>query len=256
VICLPPLLLETFPYALFIELLIGLLLGLSGNTLDKSTFTKPNEGIWRSARNSILFGAIVAFMLCSLLLISVLIVVLLTYPQPANMPESDILGKLWISDLLITLPFFCPVIMIIMFITALIVGGLACIQHIILRVFLQLLKSMPWNYPQFLDYAAEHILLRKVGGGYIFLHRLVLEYFAGLENKSDREVSAQSRQETLSPDTTLSAPTALIEEGKHMNVVVAVSTPLPAEGSRLLPCGHEWRPNARFCVVCGTPTPL
>ena len=42
--------------------------------------------------------------------------------------------------------------------------------------------SVPWHYAQFLDYAAEHILLRKVGGGYIFVHRLLLEYFASLDN--------------------------------------------------------------------------
>jgi hypothetical protein len=39
------------------------------------------------------------------------------------------------------------------------------------------------NYPPFLDYAAERILLRKAGGGYIFVHRLLLEYFASLETK-------------------------------------------------------------------------
>jgi hypothetical protein len=33
----------------------------------------------------------------------------------------------------------------------------------------------------FLDYATERIFLRKVGGGYIFIHRMPLEYFAGLE---------------------------------------------------------------------------
>jgi hypothetical protein len=37
---------------------------------------------------------------------------------------------------------------------------------------------MPWGLVRFLDYAAERVLLRKVGGGYIFVHRLLLEYFA------------------------------------------------------------------------------
>jgi hypothetical protein len=32
----------------------------------------------------------------------------------------------------------------------------------------------------FLDYATECILLRKVGGGYIFIHRLLQDYFAAL----------------------------------------------------------------------------
>ncbi len=60
-------------------------------------------------------------------------------------------------------------------------GGLACIQHVVLRFFLWRGGWLPWRLPQFLDYAADRILLRKVGGGYIFIHRLLLEYFAGLD---------------------------------------------------------------------------
>jgi len=40
---------------------------------------------------------------------------------------------------------------------------------------------MPLHYSAFLDYCAERIFLRKVGGGYIFVHRLLMEYFASLE---------------------------------------------------------------------------
>jgi hypothetical protein len=38
--------------------------------------------------------------------------------------------------------------------------------------------SAPFHYAQFLDTAVDRIFLRKVGGGYIFLHRMLLEYFA------------------------------------------------------------------------------
>jgi hypothetical protein len=38
--------------------------------------------------------------------------------------------------------------------------------------------STPWNYARFLDHATDRILLRKVGGGYTFIHRMLLEYFA------------------------------------------------------------------------------
>jgi hypothetical protein len=38
----------------------------------------------------------------------------------------------------------------------------------------------PWQYVDFLDYAAERIFLHKVGGGYIFLHRLLQDHFAAL----------------------------------------------------------------------------
>ena len=60
-------------------------------------------------------------------------------------------------------------------------GGTAFIQHITLRLLLWQDGVVPLNYPRFLDYAAERIFLRKVGGGYIFIHRLLLEYFASLD---------------------------------------------------------------------------
>lgn len=66
-------------------------------------------------------------------------------------------------------------------ICTLIFGGFACIQHFFLRWILVTENSMPWNYARFLDYAAERIFLRKVGGGYIFVHRLLMEHFAQME---------------------------------------------------------------------------
>jgi hypothetical protein len=62
-------------------------------------------------------------------------------------------------------------------------GGLFFLQHFIVRVFLWYKGLAPLSYVRFLDYAAEHLFLRKVGGRYIFIHRLLLEYFASLENK-------------------------------------------------------------------------
>jgi len=41
--------------------------------------------------------------------------------------------------------------------------------------------ELPLNPAHFLDYAAERVFLQKVGGGYIFIHRLLLEYFAEME---------------------------------------------------------------------------
>jgi len=31
--------------------------------------------------------------------------------------------------------------------------------------------TAPWHYVDFLDYAAERLLLHKVGSGYMFIHR-------------------------------------------------------------------------------------
>ena len=60
-------------------------------------------------------------------------------------------------------------------------GGTAYLLHFIVRGLLWWEGKLPWNYAQFLDEAADRIILRKVGGGYIFIHRYVLEYFASLE---------------------------------------------------------------------------
>ena len=66
------------------------------------------------------------------------------------------------------------------FVAGLFGGWDAWIKHFVLRFLLWRGGYLPWNLPRFLDYAAERILLRKVGGGYLFIHRLLREYFASL----------------------------------------------------------------------------
>lgn len=126
-----------------------------------------------------------------------------------------------------------------------------------LRFLLWHAGLVPWNYPHFLDIAAEWILLRKVGGGYLFVHRLLLDYFANLETEPGSDEIAESRQERLQPDTVPSAPTELtrVDEFSEVPTAPLAPTPVLSEVPRLLPCRHEWRPNARFCGVCGAPVP-
>jgi hypothetical protein len=75
------------------------------------------------------------------------------------------------------------VVMVAVISASLVFGGLAVIQHGVLRFILLRSGYGPLNYARFLDYAASRVLLRKVGGGYIFVHRLLLEYFAGIKNQ-------------------------------------------------------------------------
>ena len=35
---------------------------------------------------------------------------------------------------------------------------------------------LPWTLVRFLDHAAERVFLRKVGGGYIVVHRLLQDH--------------------------------------------------------------------------------
>lgn len=58
-------------------------------------------------------------------------------------------------------------------------GGFPAIQHFILRILLWRMESVPlMNYPKFLNRAVYHIFLLRVGSGYIFIHRLLLDYLA------------------------------------------------------------------------------
>jgi hypothetical protein len=59
-------------------------------------------------------------------------------------------------------------------------GGLDLIQHYTLRFLLWRAGNSPLNLISFLDYATQRVFLRKVGGGYVFIHRLFMEYFASL----------------------------------------------------------------------------
>jgi hypothetical protein len=59
-------------------------------------------------------------------------------------------------------------------------GGHACLRHFALRLVLWQKHLAPLHYVRFLDYATARIFLRKVGGGYVFIHRMLLEYFAAL----------------------------------------------------------------------------
>ncbi|RUR86830.1 NACHT domain-containing protein [Chlorogloeopsis fritschii PCC 9212] len=133
-----------------------LILGLDKkNEVDSRTV--PNQGIWRSVNNAkTLFVTI-----------GLLVGLLVGVAQ-----VGDILDKL-ISGLVNGLIFGTG--------SALIAGqgsGIACVKHFILRCLLWLSGHIPWNYAHFLDYACERIFLQKVGGGYIFVHRMLREHFA------------------------------------------------------------------------------
>ncbi len=82
------------------------------------------------------------------------------------------------------------------------VGGLllglgAAIPHYALRFWLWQAgrTPAPWRYIAFLDDAVEQRLLRKVGGGYLFQHRLLQDYFASLDVVSGSAL----RKEPLPP---------------------------------------------------------
>jgi uncharacterized membrane protein YeaQ/YmgE (transglycosylase-associated protein family)/GTPase SAR1 family protein len=140
-------------YGLIAGLSFGLMAGL-GEGLESSeieTKTSPNQGIWQSVRNAITLWLIVGLMF------------------EVTFGLSKGLSKGLSYSLSVGL------------IAGLQFGGRACIQHFTLRLILYFNNYIPWNYARFLDYAAERIFLQKVGGGYIFIHRMLMEHFAQME---------------------------------------------------------------------------
>ncbi len=78
-------------------------------------------------------------------------------------------------------------------------GGLVCglggiVRHFTLRFWLWQARCTPapWQYTDFFGDATNRILLRRVGGGYQFAHRLLLDYFADLEAPAPLPPTAES----------------------------------------------------------------
>lgn len=71
----------------------------------------------------------------------------------------------------------------------------AAFQHYTLCFWLARSGVFPWRAIPFLEDATARILLRRVGGGYSFVHRLLLDYFAdAYAGASSASSAAQSAQ--------------------------------------------------------------
>jgi hypothetical protein len=151
-------------YGLVCGLVSGLVFGLLGGLRDGlivgeiETQSYPNEGIKRSLRNALIIG--------------------LVFGLVGGLPFG-LLGGL-LDGLSGGLAFGPPVGLL----GGLRFGGHAYLHHLALRLVLWQKNLAPLHYVRFLDYATARIFLRKVGGGYVFVHRTLLEYFAALHQTS------------------------------------------------------------------------
>jgi eukaryotic-like serine/threonine-protein kinase len=69
-------------------------------------------------------------------------------------------------------------------------GGGAYLRHALLRSLLVSAGAAPRDYVGFLEHAAGLILLRRRGGGYEFVHRLLLEHLADLHRSGPAALDA------------------------------------------------------------------
>ncbi|MCT7950084.1 NACHT domain-containing protein [Ancylothrix sp. C2] len=127
----------------------GLIFGLSQGLNDPEikTRTVPNQGIWHSASTAAIFTLISG----------------VTFGLSLGIFGGIMsgLGGLGFGIL-----------------AGLACGGIACIQHLILRGILYAFGYIPWNYAQFLNYANSLGFLQRAGGRYRFVHDMVRANFA------------------------------------------------------------------------------
>jgi hypothetical protein len=153
----------------FCALLFGIVGGVSGREVEKKI--GPNQGIRRSAATAMRIGL-------SFGLLSGLFVWLFT---------SSIYRQAELYDVTYGLSYGVIFGVLFAVVGALEYGGYACCSHVALRLVLWKMGSLPMDAIGFLDYSTERIFLRRVGGGYIFAHRLLQEYFANPETVADSD---------------------------------------------------------------------
>ena len=203
---------------LILGLIIGLIRGLRGSEIETKTI--PNQGIWSSARNAVIIA-----------LVSWLILFLIIFRLFPLGLQSKISVISW--GLILGLLFG---------------GGIACIQHFSLRLILWIKGFMPMNYARFLDYASDRLLMKKVGGGYIFYHRMLMEHFA------------QRHQVSTIPVPITSQPLAQANTTTKVRSRNSNNT-LPQPVNPILNqivchnCSHQNPIQGKFCTKCGTRLP-
>jgi hypothetical protein len=179
-------------FGLSFWLLFGLFQGVSSETIGDQYRVVPNQGIRRSARNSLILGLISTAIAGLSATLSTMLSNGMIFGLSAVLSErlsEGLSAALSAASNVLSTGLSAGIIrgLSVGILAGLLYGGLACLRHSVVRLLLWRAGSIPWNYPGFLDAASEHILLHKVGGGYIFVHRLLLEYFASLYEASTLE---------------------------------------------------------------------
>jgi DNA polymerase III delta prime subunit len=136
---------------------VALFTGLVSDEIK--TKSVPNQGIWQSAANGATVGLIAAV---------IAVVPVLGVVGTVLGPESG-------AAVSIALGAYAGLG------GALLFGVSSWVLHFALRAVLWLGGYMPRDYAQFLDYAADLIILRRAGGTYRFIHRALLEHLASAE---------------------------------------------------------------------------
>jgi serine/threonine protein kinase len=147
----------------------AILKGISSSNVDNRYRLRANEGIQRSLRYGLL-GAVVG--VCNGVFFTMVTSIL-----------AFALGGGLSASLRASLVNVIPIGVMGGLLLFLLLGGLASHQHGVLRFIAWRSGFLPLNVQHFLDSAVNSVLMHKVGGGYMFIHRLLLEYFVSVAKR-------------------------------------------------------------------------
>jgi eukaryotic-like serine/threonine-protein kinase len=139
-----------------------------------TTRSIPNQGVRRSARHALQVGLGIG--LAGFLIFGI----------------GGLAGDAPGLGLVLGLFIVVPIAILSLFVY----GGFAVVSHLALRILLASEHVLPVrdrDLISLLDYAADRILLRRVGGGWIFIHRLLLEHLADQYEPDQLTFSATTR---------------------------------------------------------------
>ena len=164
------------PFGVVAGLLFGVIGGLEPGEVETSV--RPNQGIRRSAWTALrAVGVALAGVLAVGLLLTlagVLAGLLGGLLAGGGVGEPREVALRVLARMGGWLIFGLPLALA----AGLVYGGYACLSHGALRLVLWRTGALPLDCVPFLDYGVERVLLRRVGGGYMFVHRLLQEHFA------------------------------------------------------------------------------
>ncbi len=186
-------------------LLLGLYQGMAKVGIEDRDRRRPNQGIHRSLRNSVIMGIIGGGIIGIIGELSGVLNIVLSYLLSVLKYGTDS-AQLWLSDWQLELVQqldgggyvgqYYPLNFMLShgsqigiggaLLICMIVGGLAVWRHSVIRFLLRRSHTFPMLAPQFLDDAVARFLLRRVGGGYSFVHRLLLDHLADATAYSKR----------------------------------------------------------------------
>jgi hypothetical protein len=170
-------------------IVFGLYQGMQQEHLEDQGRQQFNQGIHLSLRNGLLLS-----------LISALIISAIGGLSEGLSYELNIGLRSWLSyGLSIGLSYGLSNLWIWLLTSMVVIwalsGGLTVLRHYVIRWLLARHRIFPWRAQAFLDDATTRILLRRVGGGYSFIHRRLQDYFANAAVSPVEEISKEIETE-------------------------------------------------------------